>query len=168
MTEAAEGHLIWSQDFLTVWMSQRDPQCSTAAISAKKATSDVKANVLYANSWIKAQLHKWLHWKQSCGFPFHAQSHLLLFQLLCWLMKPKEAFYVSTCLQFCSSDVFHVFESGGKVILSDVSYQTDIWLWYTSKCFYRLLSHLISKWRTLYIDKTVILSLFIFHLALCL
>lgn len=63
-------------------------------------------------------------------------NHLLLLQLQHWLMKLKEAFDVSTtCIQFCSSDVFHVFESVGKVILSDISYQTDIWLRFANTRF---------------------------------
>lgn len=46
-------------------------------------------------------------------------------------MKLKYVFIESTPrIQPCSSDVFRVFESEGKVILSDISYQSDIWLRY--------------------------------------
>ena len=46
-------------------------------------------------------------------------------------MKLKYVFIESTlCAQLCSSAVLRVFESESKVILSDISYQSDIWLRY--------------------------------------
>lgn len=62
----------------------------------------------------------------------------------------------------CLFDSGSVFESKGKEILTDVSYQADIWLRYTNAHLNHIeliISNLISRWNLLHFNNTVIRSL---------